>query len=155
MAPQAPQRRHTSVIELASDFSDGGSEYWPGESGYVFKPNDDYYHRSLASQWMESIGESRKGTSAVFVSTSTLSYHITSIKRCSKICFNKSIAFPIFMDPKGVLCTVPSVVQSTADSLPRLNTNLGQSLAPPPPTAYSSYFMSTPSCNKKTYFFVA
>lgn len=86
MAPQAPRQRHTSVIELASDFSDGGSEYWPGESGYVFKPNDDYYHRSLASQWMESIGESRKGTSAVFVSASTLSYHIISIKRCSKIC---------------------------------------------------------------------
>ncbi|KFY52155.1 hypothetical protein V496_08615 [Pseudogymnoascus sp. VKM F-4515 (FW-2607)] len=65
MAPQAPRQRHTSVIELASDFSDGGSEYWPGESGYVFKPNDDYYHRSLASQWMESIGESRKDTTYI------------------------------------------------------------------------------------------
>ncbi|OBT44678.1 hypothetical protein VE00_04442 [Pseudogymnoascus sp. WSF 3629] len=63
MAPQAP--RQTSIIDLESDFSDGGSEYWPEESSYVFKPNDDYYHRSLASQWMDSIGQSRKDTTYI------------------------------------------------------------------------------------------
>ncbi|KFY41169.1 hypothetical protein V494_03177 [Pseudogymnoascus sp. VKM F-4513 (FW-928)] len=65
MAPQAPNQRPTSIVELESDFSDGGSEYWPEGTSYVFKPNDDYYHRSLASQWMESIGQSRKGTTYI------------------------------------------------------------------------------------------
>jgi hypothetical protein len=72
MAPQAP--RQTSIIDLERDFSDGGSEYWPAESSYIFKPNDDYYHRSLGSQWMDSIGQSRKGTSSVLYSAST-HYH--------------------------------------------------------------------------------
>ncbi|OBT65514.1 hypothetical protein VE03_04959 [Pseudogymnoascus sp. 23342-1-I1] len=62
----APQAKHTSVVDLESDFSDGGSKYWPEDgAGYVFKPSDDYYHRSLASQWMESIGESRKDTTYI------------------------------------------------------------------------------------------
>ena len=77
MAPQTPQR-HTSIIDLENDFSDGGSEYWPEGSNYVFKPNDDYYHRSLASQWMDSTGQSRKGTSPVlvFYKHTLIPYHL-------------------------------------------------------------------------------
>lgn len=95
----APRQKQTSVIDLDSGFSDGGGEYWPEDSSYDFKPNDDYYHRSLASQWMDSTGLSQQGTSVVFVICSTLSYHITFINRCSKICFHKSIAFSIIIEP--------------------------------------------------------
>jgi hypothetical protein len=77
MAPQTPRMRHTSIIALEIDFSDGSRNYWPGEASYEFKPKDDYYHRSLASQWMESIGQAQKGTSTVFVLSkhSLISYH--------------------------------------------------------------------------------
>ncbi|KFX94566.1 hypothetical protein O988_06225 [Pseudogymnoascus sp. VKM F-3808] len=62
----APRQKQTSVIDLDSGFSDGGSEYWPEDSSYDFKPNDDYYHRSLASQWMDSTGLSQQDTTYIF-----------------------------------------------------------------------------------------
>lgn len=130
MAPQTPQR-HTSIIDLENGFSDGGSEYWPEVSNYVFKPNDDYYHRSLASQWMDSTGQSRKGTSPVlvFCKHTLISYHITFIKRCSEICSRKSVAFTLLIEPMSVLCTVLSVIQSHTNSLPPALLKLGQPLA--------------------------
>lgn len=119
MAPQAPGQKHTSVIDLDSGFSDGGSEYWPEDSSYDFKPNDNYYHRSLASQWMDSIGLSRKGTSAVFViCMHTPSYHITFINRCSKICSHGSIDFSVIIEPMSfkyhpIYCSISHKLTST------------------------------------------
>lgn len=60
MAPQSSQK-HTVVIELESQFSDGSREHWPRDAAFEYKPHDDYYNRSLASQWMGSTGQTQQG----------------------------------------------------------------------------------------------
>lgn len=141
MAPQVPHGRYTSTIELESDFSDGGSEYWPQDSSYIFKPNDNFYHKSLASQWMESIGQSHKGTYALQSLCSEAHPHI--IPSSSKDVYQQVHCFLSFLYSP---CNF-SVLSYLLFNLTHLLTQIGKTHAQRRPAAYSCS-ISTPPCRE-------